>query len=96
MIKTYFKNKPIRLKGKKKTELNISVMLRDNVCQNPFCKSGFPVDFPHHIIFRSRGGSDVEENLVLTCTECHALIHKEWINVTGSAPSNLVWTDKRI
>ena len=29
----------------------------------------------HHRVFRSQGGSDVEENLVFVCSDCHRGIH---------------------
>jgi 5-methylcytosine-specific restriction endonuclease McrA len=30
----------------------------------------------HHIIFRSQGGKDIEENLVTLCNRCHRWAHK--------------------
>ncbi len=30
----------------------------------------------HHIEFRSRGGSDSEENLIAVCSVCHSYIHR--------------------
>lgn len=30
---------------------------------------------PHHIILKSRGGSDVGWNLVSLCVECHRRVH---------------------
>lgn len=29
----------------------------------------------HHKVYRSRGGSDREENIVLLCVVCHAAVH---------------------
>jgi 5-methylcytosine-specific restriction endonuclease McrA len=29
----------------------------------------------HHIHFRSRGGDDVEENLIVLCFSCHRAVH---------------------
>lgn len=72
----YPKNKPKRLKGSKLRELMESVVERDNwTCQNPNCNSGHPIDPPHHIKYRGQGGSDVEENLITLCTQCHYRIH---------------------
>ena len=94
-VTSYFKTKPIRLKGRKKQVLNYKVIKRDNLmCQNPYCKEGTPLDLPHHIIFKSAGGSDVEENLTLVCVHCHTLIHREWLNVSGVYP-DLTWTVKK-
>ena len=37
---------------------------------------------PHHVVFRSRGGSDSTENVVALCTECHlALLHQHRIQL---------------
>lgn len=67
------KEKPIRLKGSKYQSLQIYVLLRDNyTCQS--C-GVFTQNDPHHIIFRSQGGSDTEENLITLCVRCHAKAH---------------------
>lgn len=29
----------------------------------------------HHVVYRSRGGKDAENNLVLLCRDCHRAIH---------------------
>ena len=29
----------------------------------------------HHIIFRSRSGSDIEQNLITLCARCHGAVH---------------------
>lgn len=70
------------------------VIERDVVCQNPYCDSGWPLDWPHHIIKRSAGGPDDPANLTLCCKKCHRLIHDEWLNVSGVAPKNLEWVKK--
>lgn len=71
------------------------VIERDVVCQNPFCESGWPLDWPHHISKKSAYGLDDPINLTLTCVQCHRLIHDEWIGVKGQAPDSLIWIDKR-
>ena len=45
----------------------------------------------HHIIFRSKGGSDFEENLITLCHSCHVDLHddKLYPNFTGKKKSNL-------
>ena len=45
----------------------------------------------HHIIFRSRGGSDFEENLITLCHSCHVDLHDDKIhpNFKGKKKSNL-------
>ncbi len=35
----------------------------------------------HHIIWRSRGGSDDEDNLITLCHDCHDKIHKDILTV---------------
>jgi hypothetical protein len=37
---------------------------------------------PHHIVFRSHGGSDAPDNVVAICTDCHlGLIHNRLIQL---------------
>lgn len=36
----------------------------------------------HHIIFRSKGGTDDEKNLITLCEDCHAAIHAGKITLT--------------
>ena len=36
----------------------------------------------HHIVFRSQGGTDDENNLITLCKECHSAIHDGKINLT--------------
>ena len=52
------------------------VHLRDSgICQRPGCRAGGTEC--HHKIFRSQGGKDTLENLVLLCQEHHAEAHEE-------------------
>ena len=71
------KTKRIRLKGKKLYDLYERVFERDNyTCQNPDCPGGWQLDkAPHHVIFKSQGGSDTEENLLTLCLYCHGKAH---------------------
>lgn len=46
----------------------------------------------HHVEFRSKGGSDDEDNLVGLCAAHHLrAVHQGWVTVTGKAPGELVW-----
>ncbi len=47
----------------------------DHTCQGENCPGGFPLDDPHHIIFKSQGGDDTKENLILLCRFCHGRYH---------------------
>lgn len=38
----------------------------------------------HHIVYRSHGGKDIESNVILTCLECHKLIHAKVVLVKFS------------
>lgn len=66
---------PIRLKGKAKIALYRAVYDRDGgFCQK--CGQWIePGVIPHHIIFKSQGGSDTMENLEMLCQNCHYKIH---------------------
>ncbi len=44
-------------------------------------KPGFDL---HHIVYRSRGGKDTEDNLVTTCRACHTAIHQHALKVYGA------------
>ena len=44
---------------------------QNGVC--PFC--GKPIEHYHHIVPRSQGGSDLPENILGVCLECHEKIH---------------------
>ena len=35
----------------------------------------------HHIVFRSNGGSDEENNLICLCKICHDKLHKDEISL---------------
>ena len=39
----------------------------------------------HHIVYRSLGGKDTPENVLLVCPRCHDDIHAALIRVTGNA-----------
>jgi 5-methylcytosine-specific restriction endonuclease McrA len=36
---------------------------------------------PHHIFYRSEGGSHHPENLVTLCFDCHRLVHEKKVTV---------------
>lgn len=37
----------------------------------------------HHLTFRSKGGGDVVENVLLLCVLCHALLHAHQLWILG-------------
>ncbi len=43
----------------------------------------------HHIIMRSRGGTDTTDNLIRICAICHGDIHAHVLTVTGNADGHL-------
>jgi 5-methylcytosine-specific restriction endonuclease McrA len=45
------------------------------VCRKPGSQA-------HHIVYRSHGGTDEPSNLILTCHECHRLIHAHVVLVS--------------
>lgn len=51
------------------------VLNRDNyTCQ--CCKTRKGNLHVHHIVYRSNGGSDEEDNLIVLCKSCHDILHK--------------------
>ena len=71
VIATIPKNKRIKLSQKKYIELKLKVLERDKYCV--LCPKE-PTEL-HHVIFRSHGGSDTEENCVMLCHDCHEKAH---------------------
>lgn len=74
------KDKPIRLRGNKYKNLCLKVIERDgHMCQGHklgyTCTTHWWMLSVHHKIFRSQGGSDTEENLILLCDVCHKKAH---------------------
>jgi hypothetical protein len=63
------------------------VFMRDRYrCANPTCRHRG--NQPHHVVFRSHGGSDDDENLLTLCLWCHLEgVHGGRIRVTGEASS---------
>jgi hypothetical protein len=53
-----------------------ALRVRDRGCRFPGCDRQVNWSSPHHIIYRSRGGSDKLENLVLLCFFHHRLVHE--------------------
>lgn len=75
------KNKTIRLVGKAKKALQIEVLERDDYyCRRCSATTTAP---PHHIIFLSQGGSDIKENMICACAQCHSGMHNGLIKAYG-------------
>jgi hypothetical protein len=53
-----------------------ALRVRDKGCRFHGCDRQVNWSSPHHIIYRSRGGSDKLENLVLLCFFHHRLVHE--------------------
>ncbi|HEU4577790.1 MAG TPA: HNH endonuclease signature motif containing protein [Polyangiaceae bacterium] len=66
------------------------VYLRDRCrCSSPVCSRRDVT--PHHVVFRSLGGSDDDENVTSLCTWCHLFgVHGGRIRASGRAPK-IVW-----
>jgi len=68
--------------GNQKDYYNVKayVLNRDNYqCQK--CKKKKVPFNVHHIIYRSKGGTDVPSNLITLCKECHADLHEGKIEI---------------
>ncbi|HET8540908.1 MAG TPA: HNH endonuclease signature motif containing protein, partial [Anaeromyxobacter sp.] len=76
---------------KKARTLSQKVRERDlHRCQVPGCsRRGGQA---HHVHHRSRGGRDLQQNLVALCGSHHHWgIHRGYLRVHGRAPDGLVW-----
>jgi hypothetical protein len=78
MNESFPKREPVRLSGKDWQALVRKVMRRDGwQCRNPECGERRHLSV-HHVLPRSQGGDDVEENLITLCIpNCHDPIHAE-------------------
>ena len=69
------KSPRLRLASTSYSELHRQVLERDGWrCQ--MCGSMQHLQV-HHLKFRSQSGSDVEQNLITLCAECHARVHSK-------------------
>ncbi|MEO8184079.1 MAG: hypothetical protein ABI895_35110 [Deltaproteobacteria bacterium] len=68
----------------------VAVYLRDRCrCSSPVCSRRDVT--PHHLRFRSAGGSDEDDNMASLCTWCHLFgVHGGRLRATGSA-GNIRW-----
>ncbi len=74
MKKISAKTPRIRLDSESYRELHRQVLERDGWrCQTCGSMQHLQV---HHQKFRSQSGSDVEQNLITLCAECHACTHR--------------------
>jgi hypothetical protein len=76
---------------KKARTVSQKVRRRDGCrCQVPGCSRR--AVHAHHIVPRSRGGSDDDRNLVALCAFHHLHgVHQGYLRVSGSAPDGLTW-----
>jgi hypothetical protein len=59
-------------------------------CAFPGCTK--PAEHEHHIVYRSRGGSDEVTNRIGLCVRHHlGAIHREFATVEGEAGVRLFW-----
>jgi 5-methylcytosine-specific restriction endonuclease McrA len=67
------KTRPVRLERAQYSDLHEAILRRDGWrCQVRGTRSHLEV---HHQQFRSRSGSDTEENLITLCDDCHSAEH---------------------
>jgi len=66
-------------------------MERDRgLCTCPGCSKA--ADHVHHVVFRSHGGGDEEDNLTSLCQAHHLRgVHEGYVRVQGAAPNGLTW-----
>ena len=71
-------------KGNQKGFYNVKayVLHRDGYqCQK--CKTKKGKLHVHHVVFRSNGGTDSPENLIVLCSDCHDKLHKGEFEIKG-------------
>jgi hypothetical protein len=70
---TYLREDETTLKDEEKNELINSVWC---TCENPYCKFTKFLDV-HHVVDEKDGGSNRLDNLIVLCSFCHDLAHKD-------------------
>lgn len=81
-------------KAHHKAAQNSKVLERDGYkCQVPGCSNRRNIH-AHHLIFRSKGGSDIISNLLSLCTAHHLwILHiLHGLKIEGTAPDSLIFT----
>jgi hypothetical protein len=58
-------------------------------CRVPGCRSALGLEI-HHIIHRANGGMHEPWNLCLVCSSCHDAHHRGALQISGTAPDQLV------
>jgi ATP-dependent DNA helicase RecQ len=75
MKKIYPKSPRLRLDSDSYRRLHQQVLKRDGWrCQTCGRMQHLQV---HHLKLRSQSGSDMEQNLITLCTECHEKVHRK-------------------
>lgn len=71
----FLKKKQVRLVGESMRRLVNEVYERDQhkcvICQK-WVEYGHK---PHHVLYKSHGGGDTLDNMVLLCNDCHHEVH---------------------
>src|SRR5688572_11401876 len=85
-------DKPTRIVSSVSKRMRRHVMTRDNfICRVPGCRSMRFLDV-HHIVFKSRYGSNKASNLVTLCSGHHQQLHDGKLAVSGTAPHAVTFT----
>lgn len=71
----FAKNKQVRLKGKALSELVALVYERDQHKCVVCCQWVEDGHKPHHVKYKSHGGGDTLDNMILLCDSCHYQVH---------------------
>jgi len=85
------KQRRLRLEGEAYKALARKVHRRDGWrCRNPECRSPRHLA-AHHIVPRSRGGPDTEDNLITLCARCHSELHARRIRLVFDSSKDTPW-----
>ena len=71
------KRPAVRLDASSYQQLRLQVLERDG-WRSQACGAMTNLEV-HHSQFRSRQGSDIEDNLITLCSQCHKLSHTETV-----------------
>ena len=71
----YPKHKRVKLSKPKWEQQRIRLWKDCRHCRECGCYLSVEQAIPHHIKFRSQGGGDEAENVLIVCDKCHKKLH---------------------
>ena len=75
LLRSHPKKKRIKLSRKAWERQRVRLWEDCRHCRECGCYLMLEQAIPHHIVFRSQGGGDEAENVLIVCNRCHEKLH---------------------